>query len=66
MQIWDWQEYHVKKNKEKILRFSHEMVDMGIKKQAKIMKVSDDGCLDQALYIKRKRSKGVPISFTSV
>ena len=32
----------INKNREKIRSFSREMVDMGMKKQAKVMKVSED------------------------
>ena len=41
-----------------------EMVDMGKKKQAKVMKVNYDRRLDQAVFLwfTQKRSKGVPIS----
>ena len=54
----------IKKNKKKILAFSCEMVDMGMKKQAKVMKLSDDRRLDQAVFLwfRQKRSEGVPIS----
>ena len=36
----------IDKNREKLRSFSCEMVDMGMKKQAKVMKVSDDKRLD--------------------
>ena len=54
----------IKKNKKKILAFSCEMVDMGMKKQAKVMKLSDDRRLDQAVFLwfRQKRSEGVPKS----
>lgn len=55
---------NMKKNKEKILNFKREMVDMGMKKKAKVMKVGDDQRLDQAVFVwfKQKRAEGVPIS----
>ena len=54
----------INKNREKIRSFSREMVDIGMKKQAKVMKVSEDKRLDQAVFLwfKQKRSEGVPIS----
>ena len=51
----------INKNREKIRSFSCEMVDMGMKKQGKVMKVSDDKHLDQAVFL-WKSSKGVPIN----
>ena len=40
----------IKSNKEKILQFKSEMVDMGVKRTVKVMKFSDDKQLDQAVY----------------
>ena len=56
----------IKKNKAKIIAFSQEMVNMGMQKQAKVMKISDDRCLDQAVFLygsgKRARAEGISIS----
>ena len=54
----------IKKNKEKILKFKTEMVQMGVKRKVKVMKLGDDKKLDQAVYLwfKQKRMEGVPIS----
>jgi hypothetical protein len=54
----------IKKNKAKIIAFSQEMVDMGMQKQAKVMKISDDRRLDQAVFLwfRQKRAEGIPIS----
>ena len=54
----------LKKNKEKIHHFKTEMVDMGMRRQAKTMKLGDDKQLDQALYLwfKQKRTVGVPVT----
>ena len=54
----------IKKNKEKILSFKREMVDMGMKKRPKTMKLGEDRELDQALYLwfKQKRMSGVPVT----
>ena len=41
----------LKMNKEKIRSFQREMIDMGMKKQAKTMRLGDDKRLDQALYL---------------
>jgi hypothetical protein len=40
----------IKKNKEKIIHFSCKMVDMGMTKKAKVMKVSDHQHLDKAVF----------------
>ena len=50
------------KNKEKILAFRREMVEMGMSRKAKTMKQGDQK-LDQAAYLwfKQKRMEGVPI-----
>ncbi len=54
----------IKKNKEKILQFKSEMVDMGVKRAVKAMKIGEDKQLDQAVYLwfKQKRMEGVPVS----
>ena len=54
----------IKKNREKILKFSKEMKDMGMSRSAKVMKLGDDSKLDKAVYLsfKQKRMEGVPIS----
>lgn len=54
----------IKKNKAKIIAFSQEMVDMGMQKQAEVMKISDDRRLDQAVFLwfRQKRAEGIPIS----
>ena len=41
----------INKNREKIQSVSREMVDMGMKNQAKVTKVSDDRRLDQAVFL---------------
>ena len=41
----------LKKNKEKIRGFQREMMDMGMKRQAKTMRLGDDKQLDRALYL---------------
>ena len=54
----------IKKNKAKIMQFRHEMVEMGMKQQAKVMKIGDDQRLDQTVFLwfKQKSAEGVPIS----
>lgn len=54
----------LKKNKEKIRSFQREMIDMGMKRQAKTMRLGDDKQLDRALYLwfKQKRMEGVPVT----
>ena len=54
----------IKKNRKKILEFSSKMVEMGMSRKAKVMKLGDDDKLDQAVYLwfKQKRMEGVPIS----
>lgn len=54
----------IKRSKAKILRFQDEMVELGVKRKVKAMKVGEDKALDQAVYIwfKQKRMEGVPIS----
>lgn len=55
---------NLKKNNERIRSFQREMIDMGIKKRAKTMRLGDDKKLDQALYLwfKQKRMEGVPVT----
>lgn len=54
----------IRKNKEKILSFRRQTVDMGMKKRPKTMKLGEDRELDQALYLwfKQKRMSGVPVT----
>ena len=54
----------IKKNREKILRFQRETIDMGMSRKAKVMKLSHDKKLDQAVYVwfRQKRMEGVPVS----
>ena len=54
----------IKKNRLKIMNFKAEMVDMGMSKKAKVMKIGDDKKLDKAVYVwfKQKRMEGVPVS----
>ena len=54
----------IKKNRKKILEFSSKMVEMGMSRKAKVMKLGDDDKLDQAVYLwfKQKRMEGMPIS----
>ena len=56
----------LKKNKEKICGFQREMMDMGMKRQARTMRLGDDKQLDQALclclWFKKKRMEGVPVT----
>ena len=55
----------VNQKERKTKDISYVMVDMGMKKkQAKVIKVSNDRDLDQAviLWFRRKRSKGIPKS----
>ncbi len=54
----------VKKNREKILKFQGEMIDMGMSRKAKVMKLGNNQKLDQAVYIwfRQKRMEGVPVS----
>ena len=54
----------IKKNREKILKFKTEMNDMGMTRSAKVMKLSDDSKLDQAVYLwfRQKRMEGMPVS----
>lgn len=66
---WDWKAYtytvsDIKKNKAKIIAFSQKMVDMGMQKQAKVMKISNDRRLDQAVFLwfRQNRAEGIPIS----
>lgn len=65
----------INENREKILSFMRKMVDMGMKKQAKVMKASDNRRLeDQAVFLvqwritcmcevtgKRKLGKGLKV-----
>ena len=53
----------IKKNREKVLKIKSEMIDMGMTRSAKVMKLSDDNKLDQAVYVwfRQKRMKGVPV-----
>ncbi len=41
----------IKKNRDKILRFTQEMCNMGMSKKAKVMKVRDDEQHDKAMYL---------------
>ena len=60
MKVFSIEESTVSDVKGKILAFSRKMVDMGMKKQAKVMKVSDYQCLDQpVLWFRQKRSEGI-------
>ena len=54
----------IKKNREKILRFKHDMSDMGMSRKAKVMKLGHDAQHDKAVYVwfKQKRMEGMPIS----
>ncbi len=54
----------IKKNREKIMKFRKEIVEMGMSRKAKVMKLGDDEKLDQAVYIwfKQKRMEGVIVS----
>ena len=54
----------IKRNREKILAFKKGMLDMGMTRKAKVMKLSDNIQLEKAVYIwfKQKRMEGVPIS----
>ena len=54
----------IKKNREKILKFRSKMIDMGMSRKAKVMKLGDDQLLDKAVYmwLSQKRMEGVPIS----
>ncbi len=54
----------IKKNRDKILRFTQEMRDMGMSKKAKVLKVGDDEQHDKVVYLwfKQKQIEGVPIS----
>ena len=36
----------IKKNREKVLKFKSEMIDMGMTRSAKVMKLSDDNKFD--------------------
>ena len=54
----------IRKNKDKILKFSRDAAETGFKKKAKVMKPAKDEHLEEALYIwfKQKRMEGIPIS----
>ena len=54
----------IKKIREKILRFKHDMSDMGMSRKAKVMKLGHDAQHDKAVYVwfKQKRMEGMPIS----
>ena len=54
----------IKRNKTKLELFSRKMVDMGMNKGTKIMKVGEYEKLDQALYVwfKQEREKNTPIT----
>ena len=54
----------IKQNKTKLESFSRKMVDMGMNKGTKIMKVGEYEKLDQALYVwfKQEREKNTPIT----
>ena len=52
----------IKQNREKIIDFEKNMVEMGVnRKTKKVMKLAANDKLDKALY-KQKRMEGVPIS----
>ena len=54
----------IKKNREKIISFKKEMIDMGMKRKAKVMKLADNSQVDRALYMwfTQKRTEGIPVS----
>ncbi len=54
----------IKKNRLKIMNFKSKMVDMGMTKKAKVMKIGDDQGLDKAVYLwfQQKRMEGVLVS----
>ena len=54
----------VKKNREKIIKFNKDTLEMGMKKKAKTMKLGKDRNLDDALYVwfRQKRMEGIPVS----
>ena len=54
----------IKRNKEKILKFKSEIVELGVNSKAKTMKLGDDRQLDEAVYLwfAQKRMEGVPVS----
>lgn len=58
----------IKKNREKVLKFRSEMIDMKMTRSAKGMKLSDDNKPDQAVYLwfKQKRMEYVPVSGPAV
>ena len=58
----------LKKDKEKIRSIQRELIDMGMKKQAKTMKLGDDKRINQALYLwlKQKRMETVPVTGPSL
>ena len=48
----------IKKNREKFFKFKSEMIDMGMTRSAKVMKLSDDNKLDQIYGSGRRVWKG--------
>ena len=41
----------IRRNKEKILSYKKDMVEMGMSRPAKVMRVADDSELDKAVYV---------------
>ncbi len=54
----------IKKSREKLLKFTRVIKEMGTSRKVKVMKLGDDPLLDQAVYVwfKQKRMEGVPIT----
>ena len=54
----------IRRNKEKILLYKKDMVEMGMSRPAKVMRVADDSELDKAVYVwfQQKRMEGMPIT----
>ena len=54
----------IKKNREKILQFKKDTVEMGMRRDQKTMKLGGNAKLDKALYVwfSQKRVEGVPVS----
>lgn len=54
----------IKKNQKKIISFKTGMIEMGMSRKAKVMRLADNDKLDQAVYVwfKQKRMDGVPVT----
>ncbi len=54
----------IKKNREKLLTFKKDMIDMGMSRNAKTMRLGENLKLDKAVFLwfKQKRMEHIPVS----